>query len=889
MNENSNETEPVSVFHKIVKTPGKIRKIVAVAFIAAAIGGMIPTASLSVGAQDAVYANTTACLNLRTGAGTSYSVSKVLDKNVTVTVIDKSLGNWIRVKLSDGTVGYCSADYLDIITDAQTDTYLNIRKGAGLEYGIIKTVAPGVKLDIIKFCGKNWAQVQLSDGTKGYVCTDYLTYLSNTATKTTVSSNVQVSQEPLSASKPTTNTASISDKITISLTSKTLGIGKNVTLTAKATSGGAISYTSANKNIATVTSKGVVTAVKTGTTVITATDSKTGKKVSCSIKVVKEGLTSVKIAETSKTLTVNDTYTITAATVPANGEVEYTTSNKNVATVTAKGVVKAVAKGTAKITVADPAGTAKAVLTVTVKEPTTIKLSDSSVSIKLGANYTIKATTSDNSSISWSSSDTNVAAVRKGVVSALSPGTVTITAKDSTGKISASCKVTVTSLPSSGVSLSRYSAKTTAGKTIYIKGYSSRYAEWGTSNSLIATVRDGFICTKAAGEVAITYTDYNGNRAVCVVTVKEADPIKFTYSSPNSAVLNSNVKLVAITDKTRTDVKFVVNANGKNVVVKASEKKSEGDTYVWTGIYRTTVAGTLTYKAYSYKNSAWSTSTDGAADIYVTTKTDHKTTSLEKLRASDDVIRFIGEKEGFVSSITYDELANNIPTLGHGYVVWEGDCFYDNLTRSEAYALLVSAVNKEVYARKVNEVLLNNNVRFNQQQFDALVSFSYNLGTGWTSSSDLKNILLNSYGPVSDGSTVTGYVNSNCGLNLRKSYTTNSDVIRVLNDGERVTLVSTTKYNSVWYKVKTSDGTVGYCSGTYLTLSSSGKTERDLNYVNKNSLINELLAYHHACGVCYYGLLYRRCDELEMFLYGDYDSDGYMNYHNFPSPYCLSF
>ena len=189
----------------------------------------------------------------------------------------------------------------------------------------------------------------------------------------------------------------------------------------------------------------------------------------------------------------------------------------------------------------------------------------------------------------------------------------------------------------------------------------------------------------------------------------------------------------------------------------------------------------------------------------------------------------------------------------------------------------------------INNFLINNNIRFNQQQFDALVSFSYNLGTGWTSSSDLRGILLDSYGIVSDGTTVAGTVTASSGLNLRQGATTSSAVVTVLGYNEQVTLLSTEKINGVWYKVKTASGKTGYCSGTYLRLSAGSAVARDLNYVNRNALINELLAYHHAAGVCYYGLLYRRADELEMFLYGDYATDGRSNKHGFPNPYCISF
>ena len=141
--------------------------------------------------------------------------------------------------------------------------------------------------------------------------------------------------------------------------------------------------------------------------------------------------------------------------------------------------------------------------------------------------------------------------------------------------------------------------------------------------------------------------------------------------------------------------------------------------------------------------------------------------------------------------------------MGHGYVVWDGDKFYNNITRKEGYALLVSAVNKENYTKDVNNMLISNNIKFNQQQFDALVSFSYNLGTGWSYSSNLKNILLNSYSTLSstNNNNIQARVDVYDGLNLRERYTTNSKILDVLLPNEIVTLVDTKKYNSIWYKV----------------------------------------------------------------------------------------
>ena len=619
----------MSVFDEVKKSPKMLRRIIAVVCTAALIGTSIPLLSVTAGAQSEIYAKTTADLNLRKGLGTDYAVLKVLDNNTTVTVVDKSNSGWLKVKLSDGTTGYCSADYLDITTDASTNTYLNIRRGAGTGYSVIKTLAPGVKLNLIKFYGNDWVQVIAEDGTKGFVSTEYITYLSNTATKTVqVQTTTQGKANSSAAGAVAKNTGSSSSNVTVSISnsSVSLGVGKNLALTAKTNSGGTITWTSSDKNIATVTSKGVVTGVKPGTAEITAKDSKSGKTAKCKVKVVKTVLSSITVPVSTKILTKGETFSIKPVTVPANGEVKYSTSNGSVVSVSSSGTVKAIGIGTANVIVSDPAGTAKATIKFTVKDVTKLNLNASNISLKLGTNYILKASTSDNSAVVWSTSNNNVASVRNGVVSGLKAGKAVITATDLTGKAKVSCNVTITDLPGSGISLSRYSASTTAGKTIYIKGFSSNYAAWGTSDSNIATVCNGFILTKNPGKVAITYTDTNGHRRVCVVKVYEADPIKFTYASPNSAVLNSTVTLTAITDKTRTDVKFMVNVNGKNVTVSATEKKSEGNTYVWTGKYKTTVAGTIKYKAYSLKNNSWETSTDGTSEIFVTSKTDPKTT-----------------------------------------------------------------------------------------------------------------------------------------------------------------------------------------------------------------------------------------------------------------------
>ena len=872
------------IFSKFIKSEN-CRKVTAAVCSAAILTAAFPVFSMYSSASETICAKTTDDLNLRTGPGVEYSVSGVMDKDTTVTILDVSDQKWIKVKLSDGKTGYCSANYIDVSADGKTTDYVNIRSGPGTENSVIKTVDEGTKLDVITFSGPSWAKVSLDDGTTGYINTDYFEYITASPSEPEVTPEKPEVTPEKPEETPKAN-------ITLSTTSRSLAVGNIFVLTVSGNKN-KVQWYSSDTNIAVVSTSGVVSGKAPGEVTIRAVDSSIRATATCKVKVVKTDYYSINLSDLTKQINEGKSFTLEASSNPSGGEIFFKSEDTSIAKVDSKGKVTGKSEGTVWITAYDKTGVITRSCRVTVIPNTKVSLSKSSVTVSAGRSVKLNASvTPSDAAVTWTSSNLSVAGINNGVVSGISAGTAVITVKDAeTGKSKATCKVTVAASERGNVRLSRYSASTTAGKTIYIKGYNG--AKWETSDSGIATVSDGFIKTKKSGSVAVSYVDYYGNRAICSVKVSDAAPIKFSYSSPNSATVNSNVELVAITDKTRSDVYFMVNVDGTNLKIKATKKTSSGNTYIWKGTYKTTKAGTFQAKAYSYKGGFWNTCTDGTFDVYVTDKTSAKTTGLTPLRASDEVIRYIGLKEGFVSSAVYDPLVTSqlLPTLGHGYVVWEGDCFYNDLTKNEAYALLVRAINDEVYSKRVNEMLIDNNIRFNQQQFDALVSFSYNLGTSWTYSSDLKNILLNSYGTVTtSGTTLTGTVISDDGLNLRSSPTTTSSVIAVLDYKEKVTLLSAQKYNNIWYKVRTSSGKTGYCSGTYLNLSSSGtKTGRDLNYVNRNALIKEMLSYHHAGSVCYYGLLYRRADELEMFLYGDYVADGRDNNHNFPNPSCISF
>ena len=151
---------------------------------------------------------------------------------------------------------------------------------------------------------------------------------------------------------------------------KSVNVSKGKTYTLKPTldpitSQEKVTYSSSNTKVATVNIKGVITGKAAGTAKITV---KSGsKKVTITVKVAKVKTKKLSGVPSSKTVKKGKTFTIKASVTPKNSDekVTYKTSNKKIATVTSKGVVKGIKKGTATVTV--QSGSKKQTCKVTVK------------------------------------------------------------------------------------------------------------------------------------------------------------------------------------------------------------------------------------------------------------------------------------------------------------------------------------------------------------------------------------------------------------------------------------------------------------------------------------------------------------------------------------------
>lgn len=327
-------------------------------------------------------------------------------------------------------------------------------------------------------------------------------------------------------------------KVKLNITARTLAVGSTFTLKAKVSPSNAankkITWKSSNNNVVKVSSKGKLKALKKGKVTITAkAKDGSGKKATCKVYVGAR-VKSVQLQTTLKVLRKGQGYSLKKKISPANAankNVTWRSGNSKVATVSAKGRVKAKKNGKATITCTTQDGKKKAICKIIVGTPVqAVTLSAGSKTLNTGESFTLNSTVkpkgASQKAVSWVSSNKNVATVTsKGKVTAKGRGRATITcaAKDGSGK-KAKCTVTVTQ-PVVSVSLNTGNVELQVGesfkllKTVRPDNANDAGQVWESSAPSVATVDSEGVVT--AGDVGVaTVTVTTGEKsAECTVTV----------------------------------------------------------------------------------------------------------------------------------------------------------------------------------------------------------------------------------------------------------------------------------------------------------------------------------------------------------------------------------
>ena len=345
----------------------------------------------------------------------------------------------------------------------------------------------------------------------------------------------------------------------------------------------ALSWTSSNPKVAQVSSNGTITAVASGSAVITA---KTANGKTASVNVLVKTPT-VKLSAISKTMYRGETTKLTA-TSSNKKPVSWTSSDPTIASVDSNGTIKTLKNGTVKISASANGG--KATCTITVKEP--IQISATTSSIYRGKTTTLKAIPAYSTTITWMSSNPLIATVSSnGVVTGKKAGTVTITAKAFGKSVTKTIKVVEPSLKVTG-STSLYRGKTTTLKAT--TSYSTKVT-WKSSKPSIATVSSsGVVTGKKAGTVYI-YANAYGKSVKYKLTIKEP-ALKLNKSS--SSIYKGKTTTLKATTSYRTKVTWKSSNSSIATVSSTGDVtgKKAGTAYIYANAYGKSVKCKVTVK-----------------------------------------------------------------------------------------------------------------------------------------------------------------------------------------------------------------------------------------------------------------------------------------------------
>ena len=293
----------------------------------------------------------------------------------------------------------------------------------------------------------------------------------------------------------------------------------------------AVTWSSRNTSVATVSSDGTVKAVGYGTTVITA-KTVNGLTSNCTVTVNPIAVTGVSLNKTSLSFTgTGSSQTLTATVSPSNATnktLTWSSSNTSVATVF-YGVVEAVGFGTATITAKSNNGkTASCTVTVNPIQPTGIKATPETSTL-YGLNSTVKLSANvmpsnaTNKAVTWSSRNTSVATVSSdGTVKAVGYGTTVITATTVNG-LTSNCTINVKKEEVTSLTIATQPTKTNyyVGDTLNTAGLTLKAAY---NNGTTQTITSGFTCTPTALSTAGVQTvtvNYGGKTATFAVNVQD--------------------------------------------------------------------------------------------------------------------------------------------------------------------------------------------------------------------------------------------------------------------------------------------------------------------------------------------------------------------------------
>ena len=304
-------------------------------------------------------------------------------------------------------------------------------------------------------------------------------------------------------------------------TYQSVDVGATLALTAAVSPASAtdpsLSWSSSNPAVATVDANGVVTGVSAGAARITA-QAVNGKNHAVKVTVTPP-VESIRLVE-SATVGVKKSITLKAVALPENApnrKIQWSSSNPQIATVSAYGSVKGVSLGSCVITAKTANGTSAQCVVTVVQPVTSVKLNLSSAKLSLFGTLQLTAEVKpDNATdptITWKSSREHVAVVdQNGVVTGVGGGDTIITALSSSG-VKKTCRITVKEIKPTSMQAETHFITLSVGASASVlasfspTNTSNRDLIYESSNPAIASVDgEGLVTGVSVGRATILVT-----------------------------------------------------------------------------------------------------------------------------------------------------------------------------------------------------------------------------------------------------------------------------------------------------------------------------------------------------------------------------------------------
>ena len=347
-------------------------------------------------------------------------------------------------------------------------------------------------------------------------------------------------------------------------------------------------------------------------------------------------VTGVSLDKTEIVLVEGSSEKLTATVEPTNAtnkNVTWSSDHEAIATVDQNGTVTARRGGQATITVTTVDGSKTATCTVRVRiqigEPVqSVGLNKTELALEVGKTGTLEAivepSDATNKNVTWSSSNSEVATVDNGVVTAVSAGTAIITVTTEDGAKTATCKVTVNApqtVPVTGVTLDKTSLdlktgdNTTLTATVNPESATNKDVTWISDKPEIAAVEGGTVTAKAAGTAIIAVTTVDGGKiATCKVTVTPK-------TVPVSGIQVQGAASIYVGDTTKLTATITPDGASNKAVTWDSQNKDIA-TVDQQGNVKALKAGTATITATAQDGS-------GISGSFVVTVQQADTTALK--------------------------------------------------------------------------------------------------------------------------------------------------------------------------------------------------------------------------------------------------------------------